>query len=89
MVRELTIIAAAALIAAPLAAHSQSTPGQLTYRCVGKDGKKYYGSTVPTPCLGQPIEQLNTSGMVVKRINPESDEKERAAKEAEAADPRD
>src|SRR5438093_1780318 len=84
MVRELTIIAATALIAASLAAHSQSTPGQLTYRCVGKDGKKYYGSTVPMPCLGQPIEQLNTSGMVVKRINPESDEKERAAKEAEA-----
>ena len=50
MVRGLTIIAATALIAASLAAHSQSTPGQLTYRCVGKDGKKYYGSTVPMPC---------------------------------------
>ena len=84
MVRELTIIAAAALIIASLAAHAQSTPSKLTYRCVGKDGKKYYGSTVPMPCLGLPIEQLNTSGMVVKRINPESDEKERAAKEAEA-----
>src|SRR5436853_3233339 len=84
MVRELTIIAATALIIASLAAHAQSTPGQLTYRCVGKDGKRYYGSTVPMPCLGLPIEQLNTSGMVVKRINPESDEKERAAKEAEA-----
>src|SRR5438552_3029872 len=81
MVRELTIISATALIIASLAAHAQSTPGQLTYRCVGKDGKKYYGSTVPTPCLGLPIEQLNTSGMVVKRINPEGDEKERAAKE--------
>jgi hypothetical protein len=84
MVRGLTIIAATALIAASLAAHSQSTPGQLTYRCVGKDGKKYYGSTVPTPCLGQPIEQLNTSGMVVRRINPEGEEKERAVKDAEA-----
>jgi hypothetical protein len=84
MVRGLTIIAATALIVASLAALAQSTPGQLTYRCVGKDGKKYYGSTVPTPCLGQPIEQLNTSGMVVKRINPESDEKERVAKDAEA-----
>jgi hypothetical protein len=84
MVRGLTIIAATALIVASLAALAQSTPGQLTYRCVGKDGKKYYGSTVPTPCLGQPIEQLNTSGMVVKRINPEGDEKEREAKEAEA-----
>jgi hypothetical protein len=84
MVRGLTIIAVTALIAASLAAHSQSTPGQLTYRCVGKDGKKYYGSTVPTPCLGQPIEQLNTSGMVVRRINPEGEDKERAVKDAEA-----
>ncbi len=84
MVRELTIIAATALIAASLAAYSQSTPGQLTYRCVGKDGKKYYGSTVPPACFGQPVEQLNTSGMVVKRISPEGDEKEREAKEAEA-----
>jgi len=84
MVRGLTIIAATALIIASLAAHAQSTPSQLTYRCVGKDGKKYYGSTVPMPCLGQPIEQLNTSGMVVKRIDPDGDEKERAVKEAEA-----
>ena len=84
MVRGLTIIAATALIIASLPAHAQSTPSQLTYRCVGKDGKKYYGSTVPTPCLGQPIEQLNTSGMVVKRIDPDGDEKERAVKEAEA-----
>src|SRR2546430_10390637 len=84
MVRELTIIAATALIIASLAAHAQSTPGQLTYRCVGKDGKRYYGSTVPMPCLGLPIGQLNTSRLVGKRINPASDEKERSAKEAEA-----
>ncbi len=84
MVRGLTIIAATALIIASLAVHAQSTPGQLTYRCVGKDGKKYYGSTVPTPCLGQPVEQLSTSGIVVKRISPEGDEKDRLAKEAEA-----
>src|SRR3979490_817762 len=77
MVRQLTMVAATALILAPLAAPSQSTPGQLTYRCVGKDGKKYYGSTVPTPCLGQPIEQPKTSGMVGKRINPAGDEKKR------------
>src|SRR6266403_1055006 len=83
MVRGLTIIAATALIIASLAAHAQSTPSQLTYRCVGKDGKKYYGSTVPMPCLGQLIEQLNTSGMVVKRIDPDGDEKERAVKDAE------
>ena len=84
MVRGLTIIAATALIVASLAALAQSTPGQLTYRCVGKDGKKYYGSTVPPACFGQPVEQLNTSGMVVKRVNPETDEKAREAKEVEA-----
>src|SRR5437762_12992777 len=84
MVRELTIIAAAALIIASLAAHAQSTPSKLTYRCVGKDGKKYYGSTVPMPCLSLPIAQLNTSGMVVECIVPDNDEKERAAKEADA-----
>src|SRR2546430_5747761 len=38
----------------------------------------------PYTTLFRSIEQLNTSGMVVKRIDPESDEKERAAKEAEA-----
>ena len=84
MVRQLTMIAATALILAPLAAHSQARPGELTYRCVGKDGKKYYGSTLPQQCIGQPVEQLSTSGIVVKRISPEGDEKERLAKEAEA-----
>jgi hypothetical protein len=78
------MIAATALILAPLAAHSQARPGELTYRCVGKDGKKYYGSTLPQQCIGQPVEQLSTSGIVVKRISPEGDEKERLAKEAEA-----
>jgi len=84
MVRQLTMIAATALIVAPLAAYSQARPGELTYRCVGKDGKKYYSSTLPQQCIGVPVEQLNTSGMVVRRINPEGDEKERAVKEAEA-----
>jgi len=87
MVRELTIIAAAALIIASLAAHAQSTPSKLTYRCVGKDGKKYYGSTIPPQCLGQPVEQLNTQGTVIRRFDPEGDEKQKAAKEAEAAKP--
>src|SRR5205807_7850126 len=78
------MIAATALIAAPLAAHSQARPGELTYRCVSKDGKKYYGSTLPQQCIGQPVEQLSTSGIVVRRISPEGDEKARLAKEAEA-----
>jgi len=61
----------------PFAAEAQS------YRCVGKDGKKYYGSTVPTECLGQPVEQLNAQGMVVKRFDAAASEAERAKKAAE------
>ncbi len=56
-----------------------------TYRCTGKDGKKYYGSTVPTPCLGQPVEMLSNQGTVIRRLDPQATEAERAAKAAEAA----
>jgi hypothetical protein len=76
------IVAAAALMLAPLAAHTQQNE-QLTYRCTGKDGKKYYGQTIPPACFGQPLELINKQGMVVKRIDPEGDEKARLSKEAE------
>jgi hypothetical protein len=65
-----------ALALAPLAADAQS------YRCISKDGKRYYGSTIPADCYGRPVEQLNSQGMVVKRIDPEGSEKERLAKQA-------
>ena len=69
----------AALVALlPLAAGAQSS-----YRCVGKDGKKYYGSTVPPQCLGQPVEQLNSQGMVVKRFDAAASAAEREKKAAE------
>jgi hypothetical protein len=75
-----TILAAvAALMLSPLAAEAQS------YRCTSKDGRKYYGSTIPRQCIGQPVELLNAQGTVVSRIDPEGTEKERAAKEAEEA----
>jgi hypothetical protein len=77
--RILTTSALLVIAAAPLVAEAQS------FRCVGKDGKKYYGSTIPQACLGQPIEQLNAQGMVIRRIDPEGEEKARVAKEAEAA----
>lgn len=85
MTIRLAMIAAAALIAAPLAAQAQqgAKTERYTYRCTGKDGKKYYGSTIPTACLGMPIDQLNQRGIRVKRIDPEGDEKARLAKEAE------
>src|SRR5574339_714853 len=78
-----TIFAATALLLAPLVAHAQNKE-QYTYRCVGKDGKKYYGQTIPDACLGRPLELINKQGLVVKRIDLEGDEKARLAKEAEA-----
>src|SRR5688572_8175228 len=72
-------LAAAILLLLPLAAGAQS------YRCTSKDGKKYYGSAMPTQCIGQPVEVLNAQGGVTRRIDPEGTEKERAAKEAQEA----
>src|SRR6478672_3423669 len=57
-------ICAAALAFAPLAADAQSAA---TFRCQGKDGKKYYGNTIPPQCYGRLVEQINAQGFVVKR----------------------
>ena len=84
MKRPVAVLATAALIATPLVALAQSKTDQHTYRCTGHDGKKYYGSTIPNACLGRPLELINKQGLVVKRIDPEGDEKARLAKEAEA-----
>jgi hypothetical protein len=75
-------ICTAALALAPLAAEAQSAA---TFRCQGKDGKKYYGNTIPPQCYGRLVEQINAQGFVVKRIEPEANEKELEAKEAEKA----
>jgi hypothetical protein len=74
-----TAVLAALLAFLPVAAGAQSN----SYRCVGKDGKKYYGSTVPTQCLGQPVEQLNSQGMVVKRFDAAASAAEREKKAAD------
>ena len=74
MLRAALAIAIATL---PLAVEAQS------YRCVGKDGKKYYGQSVPPQCLGQPVEQLNAQGMVVKRFDAQASAAEREKKLAE------
>lgn len=73
----LTAAIAAGLLLAPLAAGAQS------YRCIGKDGKKYYGQAMPPQCIGQPIEELNAQGMVVKRIDAAASAAEREKKAAE------
>ena len=77
MLRTVFVVAIALL---PLAALAQS------FRCVAKDGKKYYGSSVPPQCIGQPIEQLDNRGIVVKRIDAAASADERAKKEAEEAE---
>jgi hypothetical protein len=70
----------ATLAALPFAAQAQS------YRCVGADGKKHYGQSVPPQCIGQVVEQVNAQGTVVKRIDPQASADERAKKEAEDAE---
>ena len=72
----------AALAFAPLAAEAQ------TYRCVGKDGKKYYGQSIPPQCVGVTVEQVSGSGTVLKRIEPQATADDRAKKDAEEADRR-
>jgi hypothetical protein len=71
----------AALLALPLLV--PDTAAAQSYRCVGKDGKKYYGQSVPPACLGMPVEQLNAQGHVVKKFDAQASADERAKKEAE------
>lgn len=71
------IVVGFALAALPSLAEAQS------YRCTGSDGKRYYGQTIPRPCIGLVVEQLNEQGMVVRRIEPRSTANEREAKAAE------
>ena len=77
MLRSFLVLVLAAL---PLAASAQS------FRCVGKDGKKYYGSTVPPQCIGQPVEQLDSRGVVMKRFDAAATADERAKKDADEAE---
>ena len=77
MGRILAGLAIGVVIAAPPLAQAQ---GDVTYRCTGADGKKYYGSAIPMPCAGRLVEVLNSGGMVVKRIDPEEEERQRQAK---------
>src|SRR3954463_3595763 len=79
-----TVSIALALMLAPGLALAQ-----VTYRCAGADGKKYYGSTIPPQCYGRPVEQINSQGLVIRRIDPEGEKKERAEKEAALAKKKD
>ena len=72
-------IAALGLVVAalPLAVHAQ------TVRCVGKDGKKYFGQTLPPQCVGQAAEYLDKSGNLIKRTEAAMSQEQRLAKEAD------
>lgn len=80
MVRTTSLAALA--VGAMLAALPPSAAAQ-SYRCTGADGKKYYGQTIPRPCIGLVVEQLNMQGMVIRRIDPQGSAAEREAKAAE------
>jgi hypothetical protein len=54
-----------------------------SYRCVTKGGRRYYGSTIPPQCQGEPVEALSAQGTPLFRIDPPLTAEQRAAKEAE------
>lgn len=54
-----------------------------SYRCVTKEGRKYYGSTIPTQCTGELVEALSAQGTVLFRVEPPLTPEQRAAKAAE------
>jgi len=66
-----------AIAVLPLAVQAQ------TVRCVGKDGKKYFGQTLPPQCVGQAAEYLDRSGNVIKRTEAALTPEQRRAKEAD------
>lgn len=55
-----------------------------SYRCRTKDGRRFYGSTVPPQCQGEQVEAVSAQGTVLFRIDPPLTPEQRAAKEAEA-----
>jgi uncharacterized metal-binding protein YceD (DUF177 family) len=75
----------AALLAAPLLAEAQQPSQNVSYRCTGKDGKRYYGQTLPPQCAGMPVEVLSAAGTVIRRIDPQADAEKKVLKEAEEA----
>ena len=57
-----------------------------SYRCVAKDGKKYYGATRPPQCMDVATEALSAQGMVIGRIEAPLTPEQRAARDAAAKD---
>ncbi|HET9735707.1 MAG TPA: hypothetical protein VFP62_10575 [Burkholderiales bacterium] len=55
-----------------------------SWRCVAKDGKKYYGATQPPQCRDVAVEALSAQGMVIGRIEAPLTPEQRAARDAAA-----
>lgn len=55
-----------------------------SYRCVAKDGRKYYGSTRPPQCMDVMTEALSAQGTVIGRIEAPLTAEQRAARDADA-----
>lgn len=55
-----------------------------SYRCITKGGRKYYGSTIPPQCTGEPVEALSAQGTVLFRIEPPLTPEQKAAQAAAA-----
>lgn len=67
---------------APALAQQSQAP-QRMYKCVDARGKTYYTQIPPRECLGRDSQELNKSGMVVKRSEKAPSAAEVQAREAE------
>jgi hypothetical protein len=55
-----------------------------SWRCVAKDGRKYYGATRPPQCMDVATEALSAQGTVIGRIEAPLTPEQRAARDAAA-----
>lgn len=67
-----------------LAREARIRAGAKSWRCVAKDGKKYYGATPPPQCADVAVEALSAQGMVIGRIEAPLTPEQRAARDAAA-----
>lgn len=86
MTNRIKLVACALALLPAVAFWPAAVEAQTTYRCTAKDGKKYYGQSVPPQCAGAIVEELGPSGTVVKRIDPQANADARAKKEADEAE---
>jgi len=81
MLRTISCAALAACVSVVWSWEAAAQPAQSSFRCVGKDGKKYYGQTIPSQCIGQTVEEIDKHGTLIRRIENQTAE-DRALKKA-------